>query len=303
MQQRFEYWGYSLVEKFICALPDESLPLFAKQLAILTFHVLRIRRNVSLQNLQVAFPEKSSAWRQNIAFRSYHHFALVILEFMKMRCRTPEKIRRTVAGTNAGIVLNSLKEGKGAILVSGHFGNWEIGMAYLHTLRIKSAVIQQRQKNRLINQKMKNLREHWGMKIIYPRGAVEACITELHSGKAVGILGDQDGGKRGVFVPFFGRQSSTHIGAAMLHLKTGAPLFFAAPVRRPDGRYEVNFSPLPYFSPGEITQQILQHITALHTGKLESAIRHHPEQYFWMHRRWKTSPPAKTSPQVNPDLK
>lgn len=299
MRQRLEFWGYSLLEKIICSLPGESLPLFAKQLAILTFHVLRIRRNVSLQNLQIAFPEKSSAWRQNIAFRSYHHFALVILEFMKMRCWKPAKIRKLIVSSNIKIVLRALEEEKGAILVSGHFGNWEIGMAYLYTLEIKSSVIQQRQKNRLINQRMKQLREQWGMKIIYPRGAVNRCVKELQNGKAVAILGDQDAGKRGVFVPFFGRLSSTHVGAAMLHLKTGAPLFFAAPARLPDGHYEVNFYPLPHFYPGEITQEILQKVTALHTAQLESAVHRYPEQYFWMHRRWKTSPPGKHRPQEN----
>jgi Kdo2-lipid IVA lauroyltransferase/acyltransferase len=288
-QHRLEYIAYVSMERLICALPDGSLSLVARFLAFLSYRILRIRRVVSLQNLEYAFPEKPETWRKKTAFSSYRHFALMILEFMKMNKWPPDRLRQMVTVENLEMLQDAMKEGRGAIMVSGHFGNWEIAMGYLHLQGIRSAIIQQRQKNRLVNNRMKRLREKWGMEIVYPRGAVSQCVHMLHRKMMVGLLGDQDAGRRGVFVPFFDRLSSTHIGAAAIHLKSGSPMLLGTCIRGARGGFILKFQQIPDGRAGEESRKAIIDITSAHTALLENAVRQHPEQYFWMHKRWKTN--------------
>ncbi len=290
LQHRLEYWGYIAVEKMVCSLPDGALPTVARFFAVLAFYLLRIRRKVSLDNLRIAFPRRSDAWRKTIAYRSYIHFALVILEFMKMRVWTPGKIAEKIDISEASDFLRTVKNGRGAILVSGHFGNWEIPMGYIHTLGIRSVAVQQRQNNLLINEHMHRLRERWGIRIIYPGGALKKFLQALNEGELVALLGDQDAGERGTFVSFFNRPSSTHVGTALLYLRSGAPLFFGACIRKSSGNYLVKTFFIDQAEDRAETPSNIQRVTAAFTEKLEEMVRKYPEQYFWMHRRWKTRP-------------
>ncbi len=296
---RLEYWGYSLFEKVIGAIPERMLPRVASALAWFIFHVVRIRREVTLQNLAIAFPEKSHKWRKKVGYRSYRHFVLVISEFFKMARWSAEHLNDIVLQADIESFLQDYRQGKGAVVVSGHFGNWEVGVGYLHLRRVESAVIQQRQKNPLVDAHMRRLRERWGMKVIYTRGAVLNSIKQLRQGRMVALLGDQDAGSRGVFVPFFGRPSSTHVGAAILTLKTEAPLYFASCLRVGEAKYRIRMEKIPIPRKWLGKKEHVQEITVAFTAKLEEWVRRYPEQYFWMHRRWKTSLPKDHPEPVN----
>lgn len=301
LQYRVEYLGYAFLEKVIGSLPEGWLLNLARFFAFLSFRILKIRRKVSLENLAIAFPEKSPKWRHKIAYRSYLHFVLVMLEFMKMKRWGFEHIKRKVVNADAGKFIRRLKNGEGAILVSGHFGNWEIAMGYFHSLGIKSSVIQQRQKNPLVNRKMRELRERWGMEIIYPRGAVNQAVSAIRRRRLVALLGDQDAGKRGIFVPFFNRMSSTHVGAAVLHLRCGAPLYFGTCVRENSFRsFRLQITPISDHFPAPLNDQNVGRVLEAYTKRLEYIVRRHPEQYFWMHRRWKTAFTVSHSPRKTP---
>lgn len=296
---RWEYRGYRLLETVVNRIPDGMLPAVAGGLAFLAFRLLKIRRRVSLDNLRIAFPEKTEYWRRRTAYASYRHFALLILEFMKLNSRAPRDIRALVRAGNrdTGDLRRYLSTGKGVVLVSGHFGNWEMGIAYLNTLGFQSAAIQQRQKNPLVNERMKRLREKWGMEIIYPRGAVNNCVRAIREGKMAVLLGDQDAGQRGIFVPFFNRLSSTPPGAAAIALKSGAPLYFAASVRTANNRFRITVEKIAMPGDARFTPENVRRLTAGYTAALEQWVRRYPEQYFWMHRRWKTPPPATSRPE------
>lgn len=291
-QHRIEYQGFHLAEKLVDSLPDHSLPSVARFLAFLAYYIIRIRRRVSLENLKLAFPDKSVKWRNRIAYFSYLHFSLMILEFMKMQKWSQEHLEERVSRANIEKPIRLVKSGRGAIIVSGHYGNWELAVNYYFVRGIRSAVIQQRQKNDLVDRRMKEWRERWGLQIIYPRGAVQNCEKALKAGEMIALLGDQDAGKRGVFVPFFNRPASTHIGAAILHMKTGAPLFTGLSTRVDAFRFDIDMLPVKDRPKLEFSRENLQILTTDLMRLLEKSIRKHPEQYFWMHRRWKTAPPA-----------
>jgi len=291
-----EYLGYRFIEATAIYLPERLLPFYARGLAFLVFRVLKIRRTVALQNLTLAFPEMSPAKCLEIAYQSYVHFLLLILEFWKLWRWNPERLTEMVQFRSHDLVNGLLKENSGAILVSAHFGNWEIGGAYLTRYWKPFYVIQKRQKNRLVDQRMAALRRRWGMEIIYTRGAVRNSFRVLRKGHALALLSDQDAGKKGIFVPFFGRQASTPAGAAILHLKTGAPLFFGALVRRKPFHYQFELIPVPYQGAKIVNEENVQRVTAQITEIVEKYVRQFPEQYFWVHKRWKSSRPLETIP-------
>ncbi len=299
-----EYAGYRAIEAGINILPQWLVPLVAKGFAVLGFSLLRIRRNVMLQNLAIAFPEKSSKERRRIAFRSYEHFSWLILEFMRMHRLTPEElVRRIDFPQEAEFIKQFAQSNRGMILVSGHFGNWEWVIAYLARLwPRKVSVIQKRQKNVLVDQRMAALRRRWGMEIIYMRGAIRNSLRALKEHALVGLLGDQDIGDRGVYVPFFGWNASTPPGAAILHIKSGAPLVFLTGVRQPGNRVKIEIKQISAEPPLEMpVEEAVRQLTAQYTAELERYIRRYPEQYFWMHKRWKSARPIETSVTVTSD--
>lgn len=292
-QHRVEYIAFRIIEKTIQSLPGFVLKLFADIIAFIGFKVIKYRREVALENLANAFPEKSPQDRFQIAYGSYRHFALVILEFMKLASWTPEQLEEMIDIERTKEVEDMLAEtrGKGAVLVSGHFGNWEMAIAYLASRFFEGAsIIQLRQKNTLIDQHVVKMRRRWGMEIIYSRGAVNNALSSLKANQFVGLLCDQDAGARGVFVPFFGRMASTPVGAAVLHLRSKATLFFGFSVRIGKFKYKGYVTPIEYNSDYEVNTENIQKITAKFTAQLEKYIRQYPEQYLWMHRRWKTQP-------------
>jgi KDO2-lipid IV(A) lauroyltransferase len=117
-------------------------------------------------------------------------------------------------------------------------------------------------------------------------------VRRLRAGGCVAMLGDQDARRDGVFVPFFGRPASTPAGPAWLSLATGAPLVFGTCLRGPDGRYEARLFP-PLYPEGDAgDMDAVRALTARHTAMLEAEIRQRPESWFWLHKRWKTKPPA-----------
>lgn len=295
-----EYAGYLAIETAINGMPGWLVRPVAKGFAVLGFSILRIRRKVMLQNLAIAFPEKSERERRRIAFRSYAHFSWLILEFMRMHRLTPEQLARRIDfPQEAEFVEQFVKPEKGLVLVSGHFGNWEWVIAYLARLWTrKVAVIQKRQKNRLVDLRMAGLRQRWGMEIIYMRGAIRNALRALSENALVGLLGDQDIGDRGVYVPFFGWNVSTPPGAAVLHIKSGAPLVFLTGVRLPDNRVKIEIQLISETPPALPTEEAVQQLTARYTAELERYIRRYPEQYFWMHKRWKNARPLSAQPVV-----
>ncbi len=295
LRDRLEYVGYRLIEGLAIYLPRRGLVSYAKILAILVYKIFKIRKDVALENLRQAFPEKNDQTLERIAFHSYFHFLLLILEFWKLWRLTPRQITKIVDLVSDSVVEKILNDKKGIIIASAHFGNWEFGAAYLTRFWKPFYVIQKRQKNRLVDARMAALRRRWGMEIIYSRGAVRHSVRVLSRGHALALLGDQDAGRKGVFVPFFGRLASTPAGAAILHLKTGVPLVFGAVIRIAPFRYRLELVPIPYNGEMIVNKENVWQVTSSITKIAEEYIRKFPDQYFWVHKRWKTAPPVAPS--------
>ncbi len=295
-RHRIEYAVLRTIEWFVRVLPESVLPPLAKTIAFVVYHLIGYRRAVASANLRIAFPEKSDEERGNIARDSYYHFALLILEFMKLPSWSPERLGEMVEIENPELLENLAGQNRGVIISSGHFGNWEVAIAFLATHYWKGgAVIQQRQTNRLVDAWSAEHRRCWRLEIIYSRGAVSRGLAVLGRKQLLALLGDQDGGRRGVFVPFFGKMASTPMGAAILHLRSKSPLVVGACVRVGKFKYKGYLIPLETAPDWDVNRENIEKITARMAAALERLIRKYPEQYLWMHRRWKTPVPSERS--------
>ena len=290
LQNAIEYGAYRFFEGLISLMPDSWLPYLARGMGRLLFGVLRVRRDVALTNLAQAFPEKTEEEREKIAFNSYCHFAGLIFEFMKQSRRRPEQLEKMITIETPEAVEKYLSDERGIILVAAHFGNWELGIARLATGWKPASVVQKRQRNRKIDDRMARVRKQWNMEIIYSRGAVNRARQALRQNRIVGMLADQDAGRRGIFVPFLNRLASTPGGAAALHLRSGVPIVFAYTIQEGNFKYRLGIVPIAYNGECRPTRENVTRITAEFTKILESFVRKYPEQYFWMHRRWKSRP-------------
>ncbi|MDZ7289725.1 MAG: lysophospholipid acyltransferase family protein [candidate division KSB1 bacterium] len=296
-----EYQGTLLLFFLAQSLPHSWALALGAALGKFTFSVVRIRRRVTLENLANAFPEKSAAEVKQIARRCYKNFGMMIMECLRLPKLTESEFRRLVT-FSMPLEENPLEQavalGKGAICMTGHFGNWEYLGALLAACQYPVVFLYQEQSNPYVDALIYDIRTKMKMPMI-PRGAaLRGILKALRERKFVTIVADQDAGSHGLFVDFLGRPASTGRGPAAFVLKSQAPIVFLATVRQPGGKHLVE-SELLTFDFFESTlsesdeEEKLRLITEAWTRVLEKYIRQYPDHWFWMHRRWKTKQGAK----------
>jgi Kdo2-lipid IVA lauroyltransferase/acyltransferase len=255
------------------------------------FSVFRVRRKVALGNLRIAFPEKTESERKSIALSAYRNFAKMVFEYSRFPVMDRETVLSLCTLEGKEKIDWILQNGKGAVLVAGHFGNWELMGAALSQMGYPVKFLVGEQHNKRVDDMMNRNRESMGIGIIHMGVAVRGVIRALRDNEMVALLSDQDAGREGVFVDFFGRKSSVHQGPAVFALKMGAPILFGSAVRLPQGRMRIVAELLRFDDLKEVTPENIAKVTQAYTSLLENAVREHPDHWFWMHRRWKTKPP------------
>lgn len=251
-----------------------------------------LRRRVARDNLAHAFPERSPAERDAIMRGCYRTLGRIAAEYPRMPVMARAPLGEFIAGIRGfEHIEGALAAGRGAVLLGAHFGHVELACAAL-AQRVPASVVVQRQSNRRVDAWLTDLRARAGLGIIPLGAGSRAILRELRSNRCVALLADQDARQRGVFVPFFGRSASTPRGPAELALRTGAPLIMGFMVRNDDLRHELHVLPPIEARSGADPHEELMRLTVAHVGALERWVRAHPDHWFWVHRRWKTAPPA-----------
>jgi len=294
LQNRVEYGLLRAAIGLLNLFPDRWAEAVGAALGRLGYWPFRIRRMQAEDNVRRAFPERDEAWVQRVVRASYEHLgreAVVIL-------RLPRKSRAEIVArtrVDGKPVFAHFREGQGMVVCAGHFGNWEIAAAIMPARGYPVDAIVNRQQNPLFDDYIVRTRERLGIGIIRRGGATEAATRAVRAGHAVAFAADQDANRPGVFVPFFGRLAATHRGAALIAVRTGAPMYLALPTREADGSYVLRLVEVAFDREGEL-DDVVWRGTAAFTAMLEAAIRERPGQYLWQHRRWKTRPPAERNP-------
>ena len=249
-----------------------------------------IRRAVTLDNLRHAFPERSEAERRQIARGAYGNMARVIHEALFALELSPAQRERAIQFDNYEVLERALAGGKGVLIATAHFGNWELMGEVMaqRGLRLNAVV---RPLRGALNAELMRRRVESGLGLIAPRGAILETVRRLAKNEVVSLLVDQSlPSKSALFVPFFGRLAATAPALSMAALRSGAPVLVAMGVRTAEG-IRVHFEgPFPVSRTGDRDGDLLLH-TATITAVIERVIRAHPDQWLWLHRRWKRVPP------------
>lgn len=251
--------------------------------------VLRVRRDDVDRHLALAFPDREPAWRRGVAAESYRHLGREGVAMLRMAELDREAVRRRTRMEGMDGIRRAVESGRGAVVVTGHLGNWEIGGAALAARGVPLAAVALRQGNPLFDRDLVRTRERLGLRVVYKKDAPTQVLAALRAGGAVALVGDQNPIRGGVPVDFFGRPANTARGPAVFALRSGAPVFAGAALRRPGRgpRYDVWIEEVSVERTGDPGADALRLVQA-YTDWLEEMVRRAPEQYFWQHRRWKT---------------
>ncbi|MCP4293024.1 MAG: lysophospholipid acyltransferase family protein [bacterium] len=291
LKHHLEYGAFQALFQFTRLLPRRALLAAGRGIGSFVWKVAGFRKNVIVDNLTHAFGhEKDDAWIQNTAHQFYRNLGMTLMEFLASGNRSSEDLRKDIKVEGMANVQEVLDLNKGALFMSGHFGNFEILLprAALEGLVVNGVV--KPQSNKLIEKFQDNLRQREGVGIIKTGGSFPAIQKSLKNGEFVAMLGDQDAGPKGQFVEFLGRPASVTRGPATLAVNAGVPILMVFLYRQPDFSHVLKIEPMLKVDPQWDEKEAVRRLTEMHTAKLEEAVRNNPQMYYWVHRRWKTRP-------------
>lgn len=291
LRHRIEYGAFRVLRRSLALLPERVALGLGEGLGFIAGSVLRVRRPVVDDNLAQAFPERSARWRRRVASRSYRHLAREAVATFRLGATSSEQVREATTVEGLEAFERARAEGRGALVVTGHLGNWEIGGAALAVRGVPVDAVALVQANRLFDRDLVETRGRLGMAVIRRGAAAREVLRSLSRGRVPALVADQNARSAGVFVDFFGRPASTFRGPALFALKTGAALFLGVALRssRHPQRYRVVLEEVTVERTGDLHADVVA-LTAAYTRALERWVRAEPAQYFWQHKRWKTRP-------------
>jgi KDO2-lipid IV(A) lauroyltransferase len=280
--------------------PVKWVSAFGAFLGALGFALAAGERRKALAHLARAFPEKSEAERRAIAKGSFAHLGRCVGELVCVRqidARLDEWVEWPQE--SRAVLDAALARGKGVVFVSGHIGNWELTARGVTARGYDGASIAREASDPRTTAFIERLRRSGNTGSIWRGhpGAAKAMLKQLRAGKILGLLIDQDTKVQSVFVPFFGHPASTPRAAADLALRTKAALIIGLCPRVGPWRYRLELEEVPL--PDGDDEATVVSLTATLTAKLEAAIRARPEQWVWMHERWKRQPPLPASAPID----
>jgi KDO2-lipid IV(A) lauroyltransferase len=276
-------------------LPLPAALALGAALGRLAWRALRRDRALMAEHLALAFPEASEEERRRIARRSLERLGQVALEVATLprwRGRLLDYVSIAPGGEER--VRAAMSAGRGLVFVAGHIGNWELLAQRLSLVAQPNAVVAKRNADPWVNRALARLRAEGGLQTFWREDPATGrnLLKLFKQGGGLGILIDQDTRVQGVFAPFFGRPAFTPRAAADLALRFGAEVLVVTSHRRPGGGHELDVVPVPYDRGASDREAEVIRLTAAAVALQEAAIRRHPEEWVWMHRRWKTQPPA-----------
>lgn len=290
---RIEYAAVRGAELIFLIVPPDVATALARGLGRMWYRLDASRRRTMLENLRVAMGDSlDDAGRRALAVRSTEHAFTLLSEIVTRRRMIPNLRafrRRTRVLGDVDALRADIRAGTGGILLTAHLGNWETAGAYLAYESVPFTAIARSVPNPYVQAHLMGTRSE-DFEVQEKRGAVQRTVEAVRAGRWVAMLGDQNAGGHGVFVPFFGLDASTYPLPATLAVRHRLRVYFTAALRRGRGhRYDIRVR--RYVAPEGLEHRAAElHLLAAYHAALEEWIREVPEQYFWMHRRWKTRP-------------
>jgi Kdo2-lipid IVA lauroyltransferase/acyltransferase len=257
----------------------------------LAFPLLKSRREVALRNLRNAFPEMDREQRKQIAFHSFQNITATFIELLWSQNLIKEIIKKRVCIDNYDLLERLKEKKKGIIFLTAHFGSWELAIQAISVYTNEPVcTIAKSQSNALVDRLINRWREMFGLKIVPMGVSVREILRTLQEGGIVALAADQTAPKESVSVEFFGRQVPTFQGPAVFCLRTGAPVVLGCTVRQENGNYIMHLVHVPSDDLIGFSDEHVVELTQRQVRMTEDIIRQYPEQWMWMHKRWKHVP-------------
>lgn len=297
VRHHIEYLFLRVVAAVCAVLPEVLADRAGAGLGWVAARVGRPRWGVVGEHLRMAFPDRDGWWRRAVRRRCYTHLGAEAVAMFRLAGMSAQALRERTKVVGMELLEAAARERRGVVVVSAHLGNWEVGGAAVVARGCPMDIVVARQRNELFDRYLTRSRERLGFRVI-PRGEARRGVLEsLREGRAVGIMGDQDARRAGVFASFFGRPASTARGPAVLAMRAGADVVTLFAIRQPGWRprYTVHLEPLAPAAPSgggrPGRDKAVAALTQAFTTRIEERVKEYPAQYLWLHRRWKTPQP------------
>jgi KDO2-lipid IV(A) lauroyltransferase len=286
IRYRLEYACVRLLAGLVGRVGERNARFIARALGRLTSRLWGSRRQMAERNLRRSLPSLPDTEVHAIARQAFESTAIALFEVLRFPRMNHRDVLTTVHCDDPEILRTIADQGRGAILMSGHFGNWELLGAWVRAQGFAVDLVVKPMRNPYVDALFNRCRKSMGVGIIQTQIATRGIVRALQDNRFVAILADQFAGAEGVEVDFFGRPASTPRGPAALALKFGCPIVTGSLERLPTGGYHAHLDPIlvpiPHGDPEDAVRRLTQEITT----RIENHIRRAPGQWLWTHNRW-----------------
>ena len=282
------YVLFITLEKIIPLFPLSFLYFIVKLKGHLFYYLMPIRKKTAFSNLKLAFPEKSNSDILKIIKGCYVNVLTVIAEFFYMKKFSKDDLFRIIKLTNLELIDEKIKQGKGLILISAHYGNWELtayGVSQMCNMPFN--VIVKEQANKKIDERINKIRTSKENKMIDMKDSLRTILTLLRENKIIAMLGDQSAPIENVKIDFFVKDVPTFEGAARFALKTGAAVLFGVSLRNEDNTYSLTLHEINASKYKDSSEENVRALTQEHVNLLMEYVKQRPDHWLWFHRRFK----------------
>jgi len=285
ISREVEYLALSCFAACICLLPRKAALFIGSAIGRLGW-ALGIRRELVLSNIAKARPEARRDELKSIGQSAAMNFGKTAVEFIRFRGRDRQQIKELVSVEGIEYLRSALQKGKGAILLTAHFGAWALYFAAIATRGVKLSLLVGKQHNDKVDRFIHGISGSDVELISKGRSAVRTILQRLQKGHAVVVVADQHAGEGGLPVPFLGETASTLPLPASFAVKYSVPTLTIMGQRVEKGRHLARIAPLQYTQPESEKKQKYE-ILAQYNQEIGKIVSKYPEQYFWYHRRWR----------------
>ncbi|MGO9270193.1 MAG: lysophospholipid acyltransferase family protein [Terriglobia bacterium] len=293
LRHRLEYAFVAGLLTFLGWFPHPLARTMCRVLATLCYWLWPRLRRVGSFNLQLAFPDWSPRQRRRALFGLFQNFGRMLADFTHFPAWSRDNIEKIIIYDGFENYERARAQGKGVLFLTAHFSNWELS-SFAHGLYgYPLNFLVRHMDNPLLDGLINGYRSLSGGRPIEKTDSARQVLRALENGEAVGILMDQNMlPGEGVFVPFFGKLACTTPGPARIARKTGAAIVLGLTIWDAKiGKYRLRFEPVEWIKRDDPEEEIIAN-TANFTRLIEEYVRRYPEQWLWVHRRWKTRPPG-----------
>ncbi|MHB9023884.1 MAG: lysophospholipid acyltransferase family protein [Armatimonadota bacterium] len=292
MHKRLERWAGAraiiLLRRLIARLPKHSVAKFGRGLGCFFYAISRRYRVLTHKNIRLVYPSMPIREVKRLARQVFMHFGKVGVEFLRIPLLTPEEIDRCTRYVNREHLDAALARGKGVLMLSAHFGNWEYLVARLLRDGYAIDALQREAKDAETTRIVTEVRQSTGMRVFNKGGNMLPAVRALRDNRILAILADQHD-FRGIFADFLGVPAMSPIGPATIALRTGATVLPAFAFREPDETIRIEFLPPFTPEPGQDRDEDIRALTQQFCDMISAQIRRAPEQWLWLHDRWRST--------------